>query len=110
MAYKSCYADAEFTLTDTLGTTPEIPVGEFEAGAIHLPAGAGTNNLVFHSAPSEGGTYVAAHDASGNAVSISSTTASKAYSIPAAAIDGRNWIKIVLSSDSSLAGVKITFN
>jgi len=110
MAYRSCYADAEFTLTDTLGTTPEIPVGEFEAGAIHLPAGAGTNNLVFHSAPNEGGSYVAAHDASGSAVSIDSTTASKAYSIPTAAIDGRNWIKIVLSSDASLAGVKITFN
>ena len=106
------YASISLDLDSTLADTPAIAVGPFEAGTIIAPtASPGSSRTIScYVADSEDGTYRILYDSDGStAIQIINFTKNEAQKIPAAALDGVMWLKLVPASED-VAGVKITFN
>jgi len=73
-----------FALTDTLGTTAEIPFTEFAGGRIYIPAGSSITALTFWDAPVPGGTFLPSYDDAATPAALAWTglTAGRSYLIP----------------------------
>lgn len=70
-------------LTTSAATTPEIDVSHFASGTIAVPTGSSITSLTYYTAPDMGGTYLAAYDDAGNAIT-QTVAAAKSYAMPAA--------------------------
>ena len=72
-------------LTATIGTDAAgsscIKFGEFAMGFFHLPSGSSVTSVTWYSCATEDGTYQAAYDEYGNAVT-QTVSDDKAYAIP----------------------------
>lgn len=88
---------SQLTLTDTLGTTPDIPMEEFVGGTIYIPAGSHITGLAFYGSPRQKGNndpvtsafnpdtalvYYALTNSIGVAVTLT-VAAGKCYNLPA---------------------------
>ena len=104
------YTSIDVDLDSTLADTPSIAVGPFEAGTIICPASMTGQNIACYVSDSEDGTYRILYDSDGStAIQITGATQQEAQKIPAAALDGVMWLKLLPASDD-IAGVKLTFN
>lgn len=75
----------------TVADSDAISYGDFEKGMVSVPAGSSVSTLTWHASSSEGGTYLAANNASG---AITQTvSASKVYPIPTD-LQGARFLKI----------------
>lgn len=100
------YLDSR-TLDSTLADGPEISLAEVVGGFVHIPTGSSITSLTWYTAPkrtAEGGTYVAAHDENGTAIT-QTVAASKSYAIPPKLL-GAKWAKAVPNADGA---VEFTF-
>jgi len=86
-----------------------IPAGPFETGTFISPASMTQQDIQFYVSDSETGTYNQLCSATTTVVKITSATQAKAYPIPASALDGVKWLKIITASDA-VAGIRLTFN
>ena len=73
------------TVATTVAASTEIQYGEWSSGMVHIPSGVTTVTLTWYTAEIEGGTYLAAQDYNGTAVT-QTVAASKSYPIPLALI------------------------
>jgi hypothetical protein len=87
-------ANGVFDIGATLGASDVIKFGEFTMGEYHIPSTASSlTTITWYSCATEDGTYLAAYDGDGVAVT-QTVSASKAYPIPAA-LAGACFIKAV---------------
>lgn len=71
------------SLTTSITTTEEIGFKGYGGGMVHVPNGSSVTSLTWWSAPEPGGTYEAAYDKDGNAVT-QTVAADQAHPIPLA--------------------------
>lgn len=85
-------------LTTSAGTTPEIDISHHAQGEVFVAADASSpmTTLTYYVAPTAGGTYLPAYDASGNAVT-QTVVNERAYPIPSS-VFGAACIKIVANN------------
>jgi hypothetical protein len=69
------------SLTTSLATTPVIGYENWAGGSIVIPNGSSITTLTWYGAPTADGTFVAAQDSTGAAVT-QTVAAAKAYPIP----------------------------
>ena len=69
------------TIGTTTAATDALLFGEFTMGMIHVPAGASVATLTWYTCATEKGTYLAAYDEHGLAVT-QTVAAERAYPIP----------------------------
>lgn len=86
-------ASFSVSLNTAIGTTAEFSYGDFRDGFVIVPTGSSVTSLTYWVSGSSGGTYIAAHDASGTAIT-QTVAGAKAYALPAA-LAGARWVKIV---------------
>lgn len=79
----------------------EIIFTDREVGRFQVPTGSDITTLTWYDAPKPGGTYVAAHDSEGNAVT-QTVSAAKSYPIPTA-LQGAGAIKAVGDAAGTIA-------
>lgn len=84
------------SLNTAVSTTPEIDYEHFSGGTIYIPDGSSITTLTWHVAPEKGGTYLAAQDSSGDAVT-QTVAADEAHPIPEA-LFGARAIKAVVNA------------
>lgn len=87
MSRLSVFQD-DVVLNTAIGTTGEMLFGEFSSGMVFIPAGSSVTTLTWWAAPEGGGTYLAAYDYDGVAVT-QTVSASKSYPIPLALLGCR---------------------
>jgi len=86
-----------------------IPAGPFETGTFIAPAAMTTQKIWFYVSDTETGTYNLLASTAATKIEIAAATQANAYPIPAAALDGVKWLKIVTETDA-VAGIRLTFN
>lgn len=74
---------SEVTVETTLASCEEIGFGSFAGGMIFVPVGSSITSLTWYAAESPGGTYLAANDEDGNAIT-QTVAAEAAYQLPLA--------------------------
>ena len=79
----------------TAAASDEIIFGPYGGGMVFLPAGVGVTTITWYAAEKPGGTYLAAYDEDGTAVT-QTVSHTKAYAIPLA-LFGARAIKAVAS-------------
>ena len=89
------------TPTASLGTTPAINCEGFRGGVVYVDD---TTTAAWYASASEGGTFYAAQDKGGTALSPTTLTAAKCYALPAD-LFGAGWIKV---TSSAAAAITIT--
>lgn len=87
-------------LTNAIGTTEEIGYELYGGGTVHVPNGSSVTSLTWWSASERGGTYEAAYDKDGNAVT-QTVAADQAHPIPIA-LFGAAAIKAVANASGSV--------
>lgn len=83
-------------MTDSAATTAEIPYSEASGGMFRIPAGSSITSLTWYSSESIGGTFAAAYDEDGVAVT-QTVVHTRSYAIPAA-LFGSGSIKAVVNA------------
>lgn len=73
---------ATVSLNTAESTTPSIPIEQYASGEIFIPTGSSITTLTWWAAPTSSGTFIAAQDASGSAVT-QTVSGGKAYPMPA---------------------------
>lgn len=71
------------TVATAVASSEEIKYGGFAFGEIYIPTGSSITSLTWYTASENGGTYMAAYDEDGVAVT-QTVSAAKAYPIPTA--------------------------
>lgn len=92
----------DVSVTDAIATCDVIPFGSYSGGFVIIPttAGASVTSLTWYVSDKETGTFVAAYDEDG--VAVTQTVAhSKAYAIPSA-IFGARFVKILANAAGTL--------
>lgn len=90
----------DLSLTTSVGTTPEIKTGCHAAGTVYIPSGSTITTLTFHTAPTEGGTYLPLYS---GAVAVTLTvTAGRAYPLPSG-VYGTPFTKIVADAAGAIS-------
>lgn len=73
------------SLTTSISTTEEIPVGDFSGGTVHVPTGSSITSLTYWAATELGGTYLALYTSVPTPVAVTQTVSgAKSYDLPAA--------------------------
>jgi hypothetical protein len=99
MDTRKCLSDS-LALTASLSTTPALAIENFASGEIFIPAASSITSLTFYVAPTSKGTFLAAYDAAGSAVTMT-VTAERAYPLPAA-IFGASSVKMVANTTGTV--------
>ena len=86
-----------------------IPVGPFEAGTFISPASMTEQEVYFYVSDTETGTYNQLASADETVVKITDANQAYAYPIPASALDGVKWLKIITQTNA-VTGIRLTFN
>ena len=89
------------TVATAVANSEEIMSGSYAGGMIFVPSGSTITTITWYAAEKAGGTYLAAYDADGVALT-QTVAASKAYEIPAA-LFGCRAIKAVGNAAGTLA-------
>jgi hypothetical protein len=89
------------TVGKTEATSEEIIFTDREVGRFQVPTGSDITTITWYDAPKPGGTYVAAYDSAGNAVT-QTVSAAKSYQIPTA-LEGAGAIKAVGNNEGTIA-------
>lgn len=80
------------TVATSVASSEAIKYGPYASGSVYVPAGSSLTTLTWHACETEGGTYLAAEDASSAAVT-QTVAASQTHPIPVA-LAGARFIKI----------------
>ena len=94
-----CNTITAYTSGVTAAASDEIPFGPYAGGMVHIPAAEGVTTITWYSAEKMGGTYLAAYDEDGVAVT-QTVSHTKAYAIPAA-LYGSRALKAVASAGTA---------
>jgi len=86
-----------------------IPAGPFETGTFIAPAAMTTQKIYFYASDTETGTYNPIASAGTTKLEIDAANAAYAYPIPAGALDGVKWLKIITETNA-VTGIRLTFN
>jgi len=103
------YVSQTYDSDNEIANCDPIPVGPFEAGTFISPAAMTTQKIWFYVSDTETGTYNLLASTAATKIEIVAATAANAYPIPATALDGVKWLKIVTETDA-VAGIRLTFN
>ena len=83
----------------TAAASTEIMFGSYAGGIVFLPAGVGVTTITWYVAEKPGGTYLAAYDEDGTAVT-QTVSHTKAYAIPSS-LYGARALKAVASAGTA---------
>lgn len=76
-------SDGAIAVTNSAATTGEIPFAEAAGGVYRIPAGSSITSLTWYASEAIGGTFAAAYDEDGVAVT-QTVSHTKTYAIPSA--------------------------
>lgn len=97
----------DVAVTTSVATCTEIPFGSYGGGIVFIPttAGASVTSLTWYVAEKMGGTYLAAYDEDG--VAVTQTVAhTKAYAIPSALFGARALKAVANAAGTIIISVK----
>lgn len=103
------YASQTYSSDDEIANCSPIPVGPFETGTFIAPASMTTQKIWFYVSDTETGTYNLLASTGTTKIEIVAANQAHAYPIPATALDGVKWLKIVTETDA-VTGIRLTFN
>jgi len=86
-----------------------ISVGPFETGTFISPASMTEQEVYFYVSDTETGTYNQLASGDETVVKITDANQAYAYPIPASALDGVKWLKIITQTNA-VTGIRLTFN
>lgn len=89
------------TISDGTDTSDAVLIEDGELVGIQTDSAWDTQDITFTTSATSGDTFVGVYDATNTAVTVTSATASRYYTLASAGIKGLQWIKLVSAANQS---------